>query len=170
MQTFFYVCFGLGLGYAVLNFLLGEIFSGIDFDTDFDLDGFLPLKPALIALFLAVFGGVGLLLYKNNPIAFTVSVASVIAFFVSFCVQKFVIVPLYKAQSTSAVEIQSLIGKTATVTVAIPQGKYGKITYSAAGNTYSAPAKSEDGSEINKSERVEIIHIEKNTYYVKKVG
>jgi membrane protein implicated in regulation of membrane protease activity len=88
----------------------------------------------------------------------------------AFLVFRFVLVPLYKRQSTSALPAGSFIGSKANVTVTIPQGKYGQIAYSSPnGNTYSAPAKSEDGCEIARGTAVEIIYIEKNTYFVRSV-
>ncbi|MDR1914604.1 MAG: hypothetical protein LBQ68_09015 [Clostridiales bacterium] len=85
----------------------------------------------------------------------------------AFIIYKYIIVWLKSKQNTSAVEMQSFIGGTAKVTERIPQGRYGKITYYANGNTYSAPAKSEDGNQIERNTEVTIVYIDKNTYYVK---
>ena len=92
--------------------------------------------------------------------------AATLGLIVAYLMYRFVIVPLHKAQNTSAVEKQSLIGHNAVVTEKIPQGQFGKITYYVNGNTYSSPAKSEDGNEIIRNTNVQIVHIDKNTYYV----
>ncbi len=171
MQALFTICFGVGIGYIVIGFILGEVIGLIDFDLDTDIsfDGLVsPLKPSVIAAFLTVFGGGGLIFYKRFDAFYAVMLAVIAGLIVSTLFYRFVIVPLYKAQNTSAVEKQSLIGHNATVTEKIPQGGYGKITYHASGNTYSSPAKSEDGTEISRNEAVEIIYIEKNTYYVRR--
>lgn len=169
MQMIFQICFGVGAGYAVLSFLLGEIIDIGNFDSHFEFGTTIsPLKPSVISAFLTVFGGIGsILIIKGINIFITFSIASILGILVAFCFMKFVIIPLNKAQNTSAVEKQKLIGKDAKVTVTIPQGKFGKITYYANGNTYSSPAKSEDGCEIKKYEDVEIICIENNTYFVR---
>jgi membrane-bound ClpP family serine protease len=81
---------------------------------------------------------------------------------------RFVIIPLYKAQNTSAFNMQDTIGTHATVISPIPQGGYGKIRYNISGSVVTSPAKSEDGREIKAGEAVDIIYVEKNTYFVRK--
>lgn len=165
----FYICFGVGVVYTVISFLLGQLFDFFDFDGNFEVGANIsPLKPAVIAVFVTVFGGLGILLMKKG-IIFIISLgfALVIALIIAYMMYKFVIVQLYKAQNTSAIERQKLIGQKAKVTLSIKQGGYGKITYVVNGNTYNSPAKTEDGSEIMTGKEVEIIYIDKNTYYVK---
>ncbi len=165
----FYICFGVGVLYTVISFLLGQLFDFMDFDGDFELGtNISPLKPAVIAVFVTVFGGTGIILLRNNVLFITSLIISlIISVIFSYIIYRYVIVELYKAQNTSAVERQKLIGQRAKVTLSIKQGSYGKIKYVVNGNTYSSPAKSEDGSEILKDEEVEIVYIDKNTYYVK---
>lgn len=168
MNTFFWVCFGVGVGYTVIAFLLGEVINVFDFDTDIDFGGTVsPLKPSVIAAFVTVFGGSGLLLAHYLPVFAVVPAAGLLGVAVAFFMYRFIIVPLSKAQNTSAVEIQSLIGHTAKVTEKIFQGGYGQITYYVNGNTYSSPAKADNGGEIKRNENVEIMYIQDNTYYVR---
>jgi membrane protein implicated in regulation of membrane protease activity len=169
LQSFFLICFGVGAGYTVISFFLSGVISVFDFDTDFDLFGgaVSPFKPSVIAAFVTVFGGVGLLTLKFGMFA-ALSVSAALGMVIAYAMYRFVIIPLNRAQNTSAVEKQALIGCAAKVTEGIPQGKYGKITYYANGNTYSAPAKSEDGGEIARGAEVKIVYIDKNTYYVSK--
>lgn len=185
MLLLFKVCFGVGVGYAVISFLLGEVLDfagiggidGVDADLDFDLDtdidfstagggAVTPLKPACIGTFVSVFGGAGIILLPHLSPLLALMVAASLGLVFAYIIYRFVVVPLHKAQNTSAVEKQSLIGSRAMVSEKIPQGQFGKITYYVNGNTYSAPAKSEDGNEIGRNTDVEITHIEKNTYYV----
>ncbi len=209
MEILLWVCFGVGVGYTVIAFLLGEIFhfaggghadggldgidagvDGLDVDgldigggaegidgldtggadgigADGGLDGTVsPLKPAVIAAFLTVFGGAGLLL-KDFPYYTVLPAAGLLAAIVSFLIYRFIIVPLHKAQNTSAVDIQSLVGSKAVVTEKIFQGGYGQISYKVNGNSYTSPAKAEDGGAIERHSTVEIIYIHKGTYYVK---
>lgn len=198
MQTFFFICFGVGAGFTIISFLFGELLGhidagDIDIDTGFDthIDGGLdtnidggfdthidahancgsgvsPLKPSVIASFLTVFGGTGLLMIRRYDWIFSLISAGLLGMLVAYLIFRFIIVPLNKSQNTSAVEKQSLIGHNAVVSEFIPQGGYGKITYYAMGNTYSSPAKSESGEPINKKDNVEIVYIEKNTYFVRK--
>lgn len=175
METFFMVCFIVGCGYVVISFLagelldLGDIFSG-DFDVDFDgFSGASPFKPVVISVFLTVFGGVGLILYPDKTYMWALGIAFVIAMFVSYCIYRFVVVNMYKAQNTSAVNVQSLVGHSATVTEKIPEGKFGKITYVVNGNTYTAPAKCIDNTEVSRGTDVKIILIEKHIFFVRVV-
>jgi membrane protein implicated in regulation of membrane protease activity len=160
----------VGAGYTVISFLLGEVLNALDFDADFDFFGGIvsPLKPSVIAAFLTVFGGVGLIGGSRFGVLIVLPVAVALGVLVSFLLYRFVIVPLYRAQNTSVLEKQGFIGLPAKVTERIPQGKYGKITYSANGNTYAAPAKSHNGGEIERNAAVTIMYIDKNTYFVEK--
>jgi len=191
MLLLFQVCFGVGVGYAIISFFLGEIlqFDGVDggvdldIDVDFDLDfdasfdtdadfstaggnTVTPLKPVCIAAFICVFGGTGIIFLPHFGQWLAFMMAASAGLIVAWLLFKFLLVPLHNAQNTSAVEKQSLIGSRAVVTEKIPQGQFGKITYYVNGNIYSAPAKSEDGNEIGRNSNVEITHIEKNTYFV----
>lgn len=170
-MTLFWVCFGVGVGYTIISFLMGQLFDFFDFDGSFEIGSNIsPLKPAVIAAFITVFGGTGIILMKYNIIFLvSLSISFALAFAVAFVIYKFVIVQLYKAQNTSAVEQQKLIGQRAKVSLTIRQGGYGKITYIINGNTYNSPAKTEDGCELKSGEEVEIVYIDKNTYYVKKL-
>lgn len=176
METFFMVCFIVGCGYVVISFLAGElldigdIFSG-DFDVDFDgFSGASPFKPVIIAIFLAVFGGIGLILYPDKTYVWALGISFIVASIISYCMYKFVVVNMYNAQNTSAVDVQSLVGHTATVTEKIPEGKFGKITYVVNGNTYTAPAKSIDGGEISRGLDVKIVLIEKHIFFVRVIA
>lgn len=165
----FYVCFGVGIVYTIISFLLGQLFDFFDFDGNFEMGSNIsPLKPAIIASFVTVFGGVGIILMRKNISFFSsLSFATIIAFIIAFIIYRYIIVNLYKAQNTSAVERQKLIGSKAKVTLTIRQGGYGKITYFVNGNTYNSPAKAENGGEIIVGKEVEIVYISKNTYFVK---
>jgi hypothetical protein len=202
--TFFWVCFGVGVGYTVIAFLLGQfshfgfggeaegidgiegvdgidgvegvdgldgvegIDSGIDNGADGGMGGAVsPLKPSVIAAFITIFGAAGLLLHGRMTVIFLLPAAAFAGLTVAFCMYRFIIVPLYNAQNTSTVDIQYFVGMKAKVTEKIIQGGYGQITYQANGNTFTSPAKAEDGGAIDRHSTVEIIYIKDNTYYVK---
>jgi membrane protein implicated in regulation of membrane protease activity len=168
MDTVFFVLFGVGLGYSVIAFIFGNVLNAADVDTDFSVGGTVsPLKPTVIAAFITAFGGSGLILARIMPPYGSLPLAGLVGVGVAFALFKLVVVPLSKAQNTSTVEIQSLIGHPAKVTIKIPQGKFGKIVYRVDGNTYSAPARAEDGKEIRRDAEVEIVYIENNTYFVR---
>ncbi len=186
MLKLFQVCFFTGLFYAIISFLLGHIFefAGVDADVDIDggvdidvdLDGGFsagsvsPLKPIVIASFVLVFGGVGIICLKKSLTEFVALILALsIGFLIAFILYRFLVVPLYRAQNTSAVSHRELIGTMAKVTLAIKGKAYGKIQYIVNGNTYGAPTKSVDDTDIEKGADVVIIEINKNTFYVKKI-
>lgn len=173
MKTVFEVMFYTGVLYALVSFVLGEIFHFADFHMHMDLDGDMssfsvsPIKPITIAGFVTVFGGIGLMCLKlGKGTIFAVLVAAASALVASSLIYFLVVVPLYKAQNTSAPSKKDLIGLTAKVTSCIAQNGFGKISYSINGNIYNAPAKHINKSFIDSGEEVIIIAIEKNVFYV----
>lgn len=190
MLKLFQVCFYTGVLYTVVSFLLGHIGhfgdAGAHVDTDINLDGGVdlhvghgldisdasisPLKPITIAAFVTVFGGVGMILMKNDYSAFISALAAAaLGLSIAYLLFRFIIVPLNKAQSTSAVSQAQLVGSLAHSVLSMQKNEFGKIRYTVEGNTYSAPARSIDGKLIAKGVPVVIIDIKKNIFYVKEV-
>lgn len=168
----YFIMFGVGVGFLFLTFIIGEVG---DIDGEFS-QYFSFMRPTVIALFLVIMGGVGLLIPRLAPqgtvdgaigsgMVLLISFAS--ALIMAGLVNRFIIVPLHKATNTSAFNIQDTIGVEATVISPIPQGGYGKIRYNVSGSIVTSPAKSEDGNAIRAGEKVDILYVEKNTYYVR---
>ena len=126
-----------------------------------------PFKPMVIATFLTVFGGTGLLFDSRMLWMFALAGAAFCGLAVAFALLRFVYVPLYKYQGRGVVEKQRLVGMSATVTEGIPQGGFGKIKYVVEDNAFTAPAKAEDGGIIPRGSAVQIMYIEKNAFFVK---
>lgn len=177
MVYLFRVCFFTGALFTVLSFLLGRLLDFADFDGDLDLDGDMPgltvspLKPIVIVSFITVFGGVGLMTEQAglSP-TLMLLVALGAAVIVAWGIYRFVVVPLYRAQNTSSVSQQELIGRTATISLRIKNDGFGSIAYVVNGNSYNAPAKSVDGTDIERGAEVVIVRLERNVYYVKRRG
>jgi len=160
------VLFGVGIGFVLISLILGGMVEveGVSF--------FSFLKPTLIAVFLMVMGGIGLLFDS----VFVTALGDGLVLFASFLgglgaaglVNRFVLIPLQRAQNTSAFFKQNTLGTSAEVIEPIPQGGYGKIRYNVSGSVVTSPAKSEDGNAISRGTNVEIFYIDKNTYVVRK--
>lgn len=150
----------VGAGFILLSLIFGEVFSLEGLGAPF-------IQPPVIALALAVTGGVGLLLSPSmgSYLAFPFSAAA--GLFTGFLLYRFVILPMRRMEHTSSHDKQSLIGSTARVVLTIPQGGYGKIKYNVTGSFVTSPAKSEDGTTINKDTDVVISYIKNNAYYVR---
>ncbi|SCZ05877.1 NfeD family protein [Alkaliphilus peptidifermentans] len=191
MEKLFDICFKTGLLFTVVSFILGLIFGGetdlgvetdldididLDLDTDIEFEGVSkgvgtvsPLKPTIIAAFVTVFGGVGLMVInKGYSDILALLIGTIFAFFVSILMYKLIIVPLHKRQ-TVAHSNKSLIGHEARVILTIPHNEMGKIRYVIHKNTYTAPAKAlDDDGIITEGEIVIIKKIEKHIFYVEK--
>ncbi|MCG8400551.1 MAG: hypothetical protein MJA84_03035 [Firmicutes bacterium] len=175
----FQLCFWVGVLFTIASFVLGQLLDLKKLDADFDTDSGIagggkgdtiisPFKPVLIAAFITVFGGVGIigLEYLGYAALITLVMAFSSAFLISFLMYRLLIVPLYKAQSTSAVSQKELIGLPAVVQLDIRSNSFGRITYNVNDSTYSAPAKSMDSEEILKGNKVAIVDIDKNVFLV----
>jgi membrane protein implicated in regulation of membrane protease activity len=186
----FQVCFATGVLFSVISFLMGRIsdFAHVgadaeinaDFSADTELDistpgdspelSVSPLKPIIVTAFVTVFGGAGMICTING---LSQPAAALIALFsgsvAAFMLYRFIIIPLYRAQNTSAISQKRLRGALARITLPIKGGFFGKISYTVGGKTYSAPARSVDDEDIDMGVPVVIINIEKNTFYVKKI-
>lgn len=173
MLKAFQIIFFTGAIYAVISFVLGQLFDFMDFDGDLDIgiDLYLfpisPFKPIVIVSFITVFGGIGTICMMGgiSPII-SIIISIISAVIISFLIYRFVVIPLYKAQNTSAVSQKELIGHTAIVKLGLKEQYFGSITYVSCGNSYTSPAKSVDGKEISKGEEVIIIDIKNNIFYV----
>jgi len=159
MPPLYLSLFLIGAGFVVISLIFGEVF-------DFDGAGIFFLKPKVLALIITVMGGIGLILTPRIGVwlAFPFSLAG--GLFAGFLVYRFVLVPIMRMSHTSTHDKQSLIGSLAKVTLAIPQGGYGKIKYTVNGSIVTSPAKTEDGSGIAKDTDVVITSIKNNAYYV----
>ncbi|MDP3488272.1 MAG: DUF1449 family protein [Bacillota bacterium] len=194
MERAFQVCFFVGTLFTIVSFALGSVFGSedaeVDFDTDTDLDfdvdtdvdvdvgeesdlgdfsvgRIVALKPSTLAAFATVFGGVGMIALRNNlSMPRAVTWASTLGIIAMLFLTHLVINPLKRAQNTSAVSQDSLIGYTAIVSLAMEAQRFGQVSYSVNSNKYSAPAKSHTGSLIAKGATVTVVAIVKGVFFV----
>ena len=171
MENVYKILFLTGLVYTTVTTLLGTVFDVFNIGGDIDLDGDLPwfsiFKPITIVSFITVFDGVGLIgisLELNQVLTFCIAVVT--AFIASYSINKFIVIPLYKTQNTSAPTNEDLIGIKAAVISTIYEDGFGTISYSFKGNRYTSPAKHLKGKAIKKGEEVQIREIRKKIFYV----
>lgn len=177
MEHLYTVIFLIGVIYTVVTFLIGGLFGIIDLhghiDTHIDSHGsgptftVFPLKPITIVSFITVFGGVGIMgnHYKLNQI-YTFVLAVMSGSIVSFILYKYIVIPLYKAQNTSAVSQNALIGMKATVISPILENGFGVISYVVNGSKYNAPAQHINKKSVLQGEEVIIYEIKDCVFYV----
>ena len=185
IELIYIICLLLGLGFAVMSGLMAGVFSGgaeahVDtggghVDMGHGVEGhvhFPLLSPVTISMFVATFGGAGLLLMKVFawPAALhltgAVVAAGATAFFTAWLLYK-----VFKATSAGAPpEALEAVGLDAEVTVAIPHGGLGEIAYTVRGSRLTSPAKTEDGKELPQSASVKILKQIGTTFVVRKVS
>lgn len=185
--------FWFGVLYAVVGFFLGhlggpeapdasgELSAGeMTLDGDFPEQGEAghgstaegtagpsPLKPLVIASFFIVFGAAGMSGERLGwAFAAVLAVALVLGGIVSAALFKWVVVPLYRLQNTSAATRDQLIGLEALVTTPIYKNGFGTISYRVNDNIYNAPAKSLTGKYIAQGERPVIVKFEGKAFIV----
>ncbi|TVX97328.1 hypothetical protein [Cohnella terricola] len=166
METLLIVLFGIGVGYAVLSAVVGDIF-GLDVHT-----GEHPfLSPTIIATFLTVFGGVGYMLLHNTgwSAVLIAGLSLLVALGVSSVVLFLVVIPLQAAQKGMAMSAKQMIGLEAEVVTSIEVSRLGEIVYEQGGSRHSAPAKSTGSEAIPYGAQVRIVDELAGTFVVEKV-
>lgn len=188
MNVVYQGLFWFGVIYSMAAFVLGHIghIGGVDAidtggelptegdigahahgDTDAASSHPSPLKPIIIASFFIVFGSTGML---GEHFGWTFGQALFLSLamggLVSTALFKFVIVPLYSLQNTSAATRDELIGLEALVTTPIYENGFGTISYHFKENIYNAPAKSLTGKYIPQGERTVIVKFEGKAFIV----
>lgn len=193
MEKVYIIIFLVGVIYTIVTFLMGSLFSFMHLDGHIDthIDGHIgshldshiegagtsptltvsPLKPIVIVSFITVFGGIGVIgtHYGLNSIL-TFLLALISARIVSHMLYKCVVIPLYKAQNTSAVFQQSLVGTRAVVISPIIEGGFGVISYIVNGSKHNAPAKHINKQFVSQGEEVIIYDIRDNVFYVQPIN
>jgi hypothetical protein len=166
VETLVLVLFAIGVGYAVLSLIVGDVF-GLEFHA-----GELPfLSPTIIATFLTVFGGIGYMLIHNTgwsamPVA---GLSLLTALGVSSVVLFLVVIPLHAAQKGTALSAKGMIGLEARVIISIEALRLGEIVYVQGGTRHNAPAKALEEAIIPQGTQVRIVDEMAGTFVVEKV-
>lgn len=166
LQNIYIVCLTVGALYTLLSLIFGQLLD-FDFDFDFDLGALmLPIKPFTIMTFLAVFGGMGLIMQNYLPAAFSLLPAIPTGLGVSWLLHHFVYAKLKKYESRAPKEEDSIMQR-AEVVERIAPGGYGKISFVVNGNTLSGAAREKHPANgIGKGKKVYIVDYADNTYFV----
>lgn len=193
MEQVYSIVFWVGVIYTVITFLMGGLLglfhidghvdTHVDTHIDTHIDGHVdthvggtsvsptftvfPLKPITIVSFLTVFGGIGMIGTSNKINAVLIFIMALISgLVVAFILYKFIVVPLYRAQNTSAFSRKKLIGMQAKVISPILENGFGTIAYVVNGRKYNAPAQHVGKTAVAQGEDVIIYEIKDNLFYV----
>jgi membrane protein implicated in regulation of membrane protease activity len=179
MESLFFLSFAVGVLYTVISFVLSNAFGDLDGDVNIDWSdiGFLdipisPFRPIVIACFITVFGGTGLLArrYYGLPSVLSFLIAFTTALLLSYLLYRLVVVPLYRAQNGYVHHIDEVAGMPVLVTHSIYGTRYGKVRYIIDGEVFSAPARSADGLDIRQGEEAVVVEVKKNLLVVQKAA
>jgi membrane protein implicated in regulation of membrane protease activity len=158
----------IGFLFLVLSFLFGEIFghgdvgahdAGLHGDVHGDAHGVSIFSTRVLSVFVTAFGGFGAI---GIHLGYRIELSSVIGLlggvmfggliylFASF---------LYSQQASSGIRVSELVGRTAQVTVAIPQNGLGQVRCALGEGVVEKIARTEDGRAVaaNTSVRIESI-------------
>jgi len=164
LETIYIICFAIGFLFAIGTAIFGDVF---DMDVAHDLPF---LSPTIIASFLTIFGGIGLFLGALTDFStLLIAILSIISALIGSSVMFFfVMLPLKKAEKSSAKSSTEMIGQTAEVITTIGAKTKGEIMYQQGGSRLSSPASSQHQEEIQAGSRVEIVDVIGGTFIVQK--
>lgn len=178
-EIVYLICFFLGVGFAVLSAILGGMLGGADAAIDSGSDvghadaghhHFSPWNPMVIAMFLAAFGGTGLILQELGINSLLIQLpASMASAFVIAGVLGVLLSKLLRAgESSTEVKEADLVGHEAEVTISIPEGGVGQVAF-IMGGRHTSPAQSADRGSIPTGSQVKITKIIGTTFYVERI-
>ncbi|MCC6442104.1 MAG: hypothetical protein IT210_01465 [Armatimonadetes bacterium] len=161
---------GIGDGQGIDGFQgdSAAVDAGGDMGGDAGDQGASPLNSMTIGAFITGFGGFGVIARSLgwSPLASTVF-ASIMAFLTAAMVFMVFVKLIVAAQSSSHFRRVDILGKPATVIIALEENRLGSIAYTVRGVRQTAPALSDNGKPIGKGAPVEIVRMSGGTVYVR---
>lgn len=149
LATIFLIIGSLGFLFLLISFLIGDLFEFFDFDLDLDTShDFGLFDSRVISMFLAAFGGFGLI---GSALGFGALVSTLFGLLggVAFGAVVFYFGKLlYSQQSNSSVTMEDLVGRTAQVTVPILPNQLGQVMFIIGEERVERLARSADNTEI----------------------
>ncbi|OKP88895.1 protease [Paenibacillus helianthi] len=128
METLYLGCLALGVIFAVVSVIVGDLISSA-LHGIFDVVSFHFISPAVLAGGITVFGGAGILLTRyssleNGPI---LALSLLSAAFMAVVMYLGVVKPMDKSEMSSGFSMSELPGRIGEVTVPVPAQGYGEI-------------------------------------------
>ena len=194
----YWVCFGVGTVYALVSALMtgffgvlggggGEGGGSFEVGHDFGVHGgdagghgeafagaaegepvIAPLSPATISVFLATFGGVGIILTTlyNFSLALSLPISAGSGLVVGGGVFALFYHLFTAVQGSSEPRMAEAIGVTGEVTVPISKEGIGEVAFVVRGARLTSPARSQEGVELPRHTAVRIVRRVGTTVYV----
>ena len=170
----YFLCFILGLGYAIVVGLSGHLFGGEVGDAHMDVGTDLPvtpLSPTIIATFLTGFGGGGLVANSYLQLSLGKGLATAILTGLVLSGGTFLALDLLfrSTQAGSEYSLNDMVGKVVQIITPIPENGTGEIAMVAKGTRICGPARSVDGKAIGRDAAVTIVRVVGSVYIVRPV-
>ena len=150
LLVLFAIIGGIGFLFLLISLVVGDVFEAVGFDLDGGATGtdFGLLDSRVIAVFLTAFGGFGVIAAQTGFGAVGSSIAGLLGGIVFAGVVSIFGRFLIGQQASSSVSDETLLGRTAQVTVAIKSGAVGQITAKVGDERVERIARAKDGNEI----------------------
>lgn len=170
MEGLFWGCLLLGVLYALVSVLLGDVVSeALNGALDFlSFDGYPWIEPTTLVGSIAVFGGAGLLLseYTGFGTAAIIVAALVTGVAAGACIYFWYVKPIKRSENSTAYSLQDFTGALAEVVTSIPALGYGEVLVKAGAGITNQIAASFDGSAIPGGSKVVVVEVKDNTLRV----
>jgi len=128
-----------------------------------------PFSPMIVAMFMACFGLAGIIFTKAVPFGIFSFLPSVACGVGGAWLMLSLFNRLFAAtEASSEAETWRLVGQEAQVITPIPQDGVGEIQYVARGSTFSAPARTSDGTPLARGMKATIVDAARAIFIVRK--
>lgn len=128
MQTLYLGCLVLGILFAVVSVVIGDLI-GSALDGIFHMPSFDFFNPSVVAGAVTVFGGAGVLLdrYSGLEDGIILALALLISAFMGVLMHLLVVRPMRNSEMSNGFSMSELPGRIGEVTVPVPAVGYGEI-------------------------------------------
>jgi membrane protein implicated in regulation of membrane protease activity len=150
----YFIIAAAGLLFLIVSLVVGEVLDFLDFDFD---DGVHPLSSKVIAVGLTTFGSVGMITQYYDFNALLSALTSGVAALLLGAVMWWILNALYRGSASTDVNITSMVGRRAQVTVGIAAASVGEVLVAGADSTRHILARSRDGQPIPAGSTVRIV-------------
>ena len=128
-----------------------------------------PFSPMIVAMFMACFGLGGIVFTKAVPLGIFSFLPSVACGVGGAWLMLNLFNKLFAAtEGSSEAQVWRLVGREAQVITPIPESGVGEIQYVARGSTFSAPARTSDGTPLERGMKVTIVDASQTIFVVRK--
>lgn len=164
METLFLSCLIGGVLFAIISVLLGDWLSAsLDGALDFlSVEGYSLFRPTVIASWVTIFGGAGLLLHEYTELSnkavliltFLIASALAVGLYLAY------IRPMERSENSVGFSIRELTGLIGEVMVPIPAQGFGEVIIQVGAARSNYIASSFDGTDIPSEARIIVVEVD----------